>query len=177
MLSRSTWACELKFLKFWKSPYIHGSRSTWACELKCQTATAVSGADSHAPRERVSWNTLQNRIRNWPFCHAPRERVSWNGYCCSLGSNTTCHAPRERVSWNTSITKLLRTDCSHAPRERVSWNTQEQTAEQLCISSRSTWACELKSKPVVICLNTPWGHAPRERVSWNNQCIGHQRSI
>ena len=155
MLSRSTWACELKFLKFWKSPYIHGSRSTWACELKCQTATAVSGADSHAPRERVSWN----------------------GYCCSLGSNTTCHAPRERVSWNTSITKLLRTDCSHAPRERVSWNTQEQTAEQLCISSRSTWACELKSKPVVICLNTPWGHAPRERVSWNNQCIGHQRSI
>ncbi len=35
LLSRSTWACELKFHKsITNSPYLP-SRSTWACELKC----------------------------------------------------------------------------------------------------------------------------------------------
>ena len=33
--------------------------------------------------------------------------------------------------------------------------------------SRSTWACELKSKPVVKVEVEMKGHAPRERVSWN----------
>ena len=34
IMSRSTWACELKLLREKKMPTITTSRSTWACELK-----------------------------------------------------------------------------------------------------------------------------------------------
>ena len=78
LMSRSTWACELKL----NGNYVYGrtwevtlhvsvwveitaiidifktllSRSTWACELKyCQYKYYIT-IKSHAPRERVSWN-------------------------------------------------------------------------------------------------------------------------
>ena len=55
--SRSTWACELKFPPEMRSRLSLWSRSTWACELKSQTQGTPSQCMSHAPRERVSWNT------------------------------------------------------------------------------------------------------------------------
>ena len=36
------------------------SRSTWACELKSLTTQQACEIISHAPRERVSWNIIQN---------------------------------------------------------------------------------------------------------------------
>ena len=55
--SRSTWACELKYcyIRIW---YLSSrSRSTWACELKFVTFSSNTRIMSHAPRERVSWNS------------------------------------------------------------------------------------------------------------------------
>ena len=165
------------------------SRSTWACELKYQCCDFVNDyMQSHAPRERVSWNFLKSRFFVFVWSHAPRERVSWNihslveqpiigtsrstwacelkYYFYDLDKLTTSHAPRERVSWNTHINnvfKIFRVTLhvsvwveillwytvlkkwkGHAPRERVSWNVKNFTK----------------------IANTP-GHAPRERVSWN----------
>ena len=93
----SVWV-EIKIKAYKKE--IDGSRSTWACELKFVSILFPPTRNGHAPRERVSWNVtcvlgvLQGR------CHAPRERVSWNSdswrcYRCQIR-----HAPRERVSWN-----------------------------------------------------------------------------
>ena len=60
-LSRSTWACELK----WSSIAVFNcdcaSRSTWACELKCMVCNANPRVTSHAPRERVSWNLIYSK--------------------------------------------------------------------------------------------------------------------
>ena len=58
--------------------FLSMSRSTWACELKYEEVLTMTNNDGHAPRERVSWNNksfYQLVKRN---SHAPRERVSWN---------------------------------------------------------------------------------------------------
>ena len=142
--SRSTWACELKSLKMHEIKKPGKSRSTWACELKYKFGIPVYSVDSHAPRERVSWNVMTN----------------------FTSSDLCSHAPRERVSWNSFVVNLLGGDFSHAPRERVSWNLFKIIGQRKSSWSRSTWACELKylkckNKIPVVC------HAPRERVSWN----------
>ena len=54
--SRSTWACELKFDFLYIFNKVKKSRSTWACELKSRRKNAHQKRNSHAPRERVSWN-------------------------------------------------------------------------------------------------------------------------
>ena len=122
------------------------SRSTWACELKfISFPTDTISATSHAPRERVSWN---RELRSWALndvSHAPRERVSWNMLNSGFSMKEVCHAPRERVSWNATrwlccglhptsrSTWACELKCTletlyiislngHAPRERVSWN-------------------------------------------------------
>ena len=144
-LSRSTWACELKSERSSFSGMVIASRSTWACELKSQYLRCSFQAPRHAPRERVSWNCDK---LFWVFrsvCHAPRERVSWN-VCAFLTENfARSHAPRERVSWNSNSWRCYRYRIRHAPRERVSWNFQP-TIHQRIATSRSTWACELKSR-------------------------------
>ena len=78
--SRSTWACELKFKKVCYNKRAKLSRSTWACELKCWISRRQKNENSHAPRERVSWNQHIVGITSIPLCHAPRERVSWNDH-------------------------------------------------------------------------------------------------
>ena len=61
-----------------KQQRVFPSRSTWACELKYIFNGIDTTAYGHAPRERVSWNNPSiNDIRNYQS-HAPRERVSWN---------------------------------------------------------------------------------------------------
>ena len=55
------------------------SRSTWACELKFDKSDSfINDTKSHAPRERVSWNAFFTIFVLPVACHAPRERVSWN---------------------------------------------------------------------------------------------------
>ncbi len=54
--SRSTWACELKSILKVLILLSLRSRSTWACELKFQIKGNEKKKPSHAPRERVSWN-------------------------------------------------------------------------------------------------------------------------
>ena len=174
--SRSTWACELKYLRrgtknpirshaprervSWnfattRHPWTYGwSRSTWACELKCDIGYIATDIGGHAPRERVSWNTLSNDILKTRTGHAPRERVSWNALEFPPLTAHLCHAPRERVSWNFRLDTLL----------------------LFPLPSRSTWACELKSAlPNHIPMNQC--HAPRERVSWNNTNISTKHNV
>ena len=120
------------------------SRSTWACELKFNVRWNYMIVSSHAPRERVSWNFCFHRHKMTKFRHAPRERVSWNFKGILKIDEDTSHAPRERVSWNhLSIPPFSAVPWSrstwacelklktiavpapvvcHAPRERVSWN-------------------------------------------------------
>ena len=60
-MSRSTWACELKFYYGVVEVVQVMSRSTWACELKYQKKEMKFVRPCHAPRERVSWNCLCDR--------------------------------------------------------------------------------------------------------------------
>ena len=143
ILSRSTWACELKSLLLQSCVRSNLSRSTWACELKfaenyVNLARAVS---------RSTW-ACELKFPVWPLLseyssHAPRERVSWNPIFVCGAVKLSSHAPRERVSWNKLIACLLCAFIRHAPRERVSWNALDYISNQNN-QSRSTWACELK---------------------------------
>ena len=63
--------------------------------------------------------------------------------------------------------RLIHIYLSHAPRERVSWNYCGTGYLLPLLLSRSTWACELKSKKLPSHSTLPPRHAPRERVSWN----------
>ena len=97
------------------------SRSTWACELKWQCKRCAVKCLSHAPRERVSWNFrvatfltiilvtlhvsvwVEIKINICKICKYS-SRSTW---ACELKCQvfrcfcqTHSHAPRERVSWN-----------------------------------------------------------------------------
>ena len=76
----------------------------------------------HAPRERVSWNILENNPYDVTARHAPRERVSWNPL-------PILHRKHDTVTLHVSVwveitTRMLLNEKKkrHAPRERVSWN-------------------------------------------------------
>ena len=120
------------------------SRSTWACELKCSFRLHFRNGNSHAPRERVSWN-----VRTWktPLTqegHAPRERVSWNPY----------YPPQDRegeVTLHVSVwVEIFKSRVSVFVwmLSRSTWACELKCHTRTCvichIMSRSTWACELK---------------------------------
>ena len=142
------------------------SRSTWACELKYLVSCLFFLSCRHAPRERVSWNN-RNRI----FRGGKSVTLHVSVWVEILGGIT--YGKIHRVTLHVSVwVEILIAGtlsfgiASHAPRERVSWNILEEKEKNSSAGSRSTWACELK-----FC---GWGypltftcHAPRERVSWN----------
>ena len=121
--------------------------------------------------------------------HAPRERVSWNVLIRLKFAQrgVTLHVSVWVEMTNSNGKPFLFT--GHAPRERVSWNNYCKIIVAVFCSSRSTWACELKSailfKTILVSNVTlhvsVWveifidfysnffalRHAPRERVSWN----------
>ena len=106
--------------------------------------TLSFGIASHAPRERVSWNILEEKEKN----SSAGSRSTWACelksailFITILVSNVTLH-----VSVWVEITFIFQM--------RVN------------LASRSTWACELKS-PRTASPRCAAGHAPRERVSWN----------
>ena len=119
--SRSTWACELKSITYDDDSKNFLSRSTWACELKCLTNCICVIWCSHAPRERVSWNSFKNVFHLLEISHAPRERVSWNRtQMCGRKASAS------RSTWACELKlwwlRTPNTGNGHAPRERVSWN-------------------------------------------------------
>ncbi len=186
-LSRSTWACELKFnsasmihnitvtlhVSVWVEIFIIGhfivrllSRSTWACELKLSLRLCWIVLTGHAPRERVSWNAKVRTNKQKGTGHAPRERVSWNDVLFINALVHIRHAPRERVSWNVWwVCNDIRWHC-HAPRERVSWNiTEWKKSSKISVTLHVSVWVEMTGMPILV---QSWeSHAPRERVSWN----------
>ena len=141
------------------------SRSTWACELKFDKSDSFINDSSHAPRERVSWNNEQNFKVATLQRHAPRERVSWNEkfptietifdvtlhvsvwveicelYVCRNGAGVTLHVS-VWVEIHHSVLLFYR----HT--SRSTWACELKCAwepfPRWPIPSRSTWACELK---------------------------------
>ena len=192
-MSRSTWACELKFRDKVADLQLAQSRSTWACELKfLHSFERLSTEYSHAPRERVSWN--QRGLIRWLMTEVTLHVSVWveildyvytfNNEFVTLhvsvwveiinniiqGDKLLRHAPRERVSWNLGMAFIFAVVMRHAPRERVSWNRRRNASSFNGRASRSTWACELKWLQVPERLFGEC-HAPRERVSWNVSLI------
>ena len=100
----------------------HTSRSTWACELKYLKSMYDTDEYSHAPRERVSWNA--NRKNTEYNCKVTLHVSVWVEMTSLPVTNlrSKSHAPRERVSWNWPLVSFQLSFSSHAPRERVSWN-------------------------------------------------------
>ena len=167
-LSRSTWACELKFIlitdistrgrnvtlhvSVWveiHSGFVNPlglvSRSTWACELKLRYGLRIDDVLRHAPRERVSWNVFLSCIM-------------------SLVTVTLHVSVWVEMSW-TFVNTMLMLVTLHVS---VWVEIGGKRAVPKPLLSRSTWACELK------CFDPPQirpkrRHAPRERVSWNSQ--------
>ncbi len=101
--------------------------------------------ERHAPRERVSWNSVKCKIQcNYKVTLHVSVWVEINPWLIPILMRVG-HAPRERVSWNTDRDYVITVTGSHAPRERVSWNRLELLTGIELSKSRSTWACELKS--------------------------------
>ena len=101
----------------------------------------------------------------WLPSHAPRERVSWN-------SQAICMIRHSVVTLHVSVWVEI-SDCRHCiPLCLVTlhvsvWVEIVTFGDFIWESlSRSTWACELKCHEP-IAAGSPVSHAPRERVSWN----------
>ena len=120
--SRSTWACELKWKFHISYKFLLWSRSTWACELKSNRSIVV----------KSGWKVTLH-VSVWVemafFALYRAISASRSTWACELKLivfpstlNSASHAPRERVSWNTQNLTTLEAKWSHAPRERVSWN-------------------------------------------------------
>ena len=191
-MSRSTWACELKyaFLHFLNKEV--QSRSTWACELKLLCLSPHHFCLGHAPRERVSWNnpdTVNNKNRQvtlhvsvWveialiPLLPKIDKVTLHVSVWVEITNKSTtenianCHAPRERVSWNVKITfaKLVCKVTLH-----VSVWVEIPKRYRWCITAKVTLHVSVWVEiimPLTAC-TTPYSHAPRERVSWNLICF------
>ena len=78
----------------------HRSRSTWACELKFLQGCSAGNSSCHAPRERVSWNDTIGIARFQVFVTLHVSVWVEIGGCFLDAHKRLRHAPRERVSWN-----------------------------------------------------------------------------
>ena len=122
-MSRSTWACELKFkdLSIWVNALMT-SRSTWACELKSFYSDRETKITRHAPRERVSWNVILSLLTK-NFWKVTLHVSVWVEIWIFL-------------RWNQFIASRSTWACE------LKYKVHSQTNERK--KSRSTWACELK---------------------------------
>ena len=154
-----------------KISFLLMSRSTWACELKSDMTIKQLREFGHAPRERVSWNSMIESEVNRKWSHAPRERVSWNPINVPIKDRTaTSHAPRERVSWNRACRPSCYLWCKVTLHVSVWVEIYHEQLRHSACWSRSTWACELKWS-MTKAQSKLKSHAPRERVSWNRQYL------
>ena len=142
------------------------SRSTWACELKWRSIKKCSRLSGHAPRERVSWNTAILQIaRNSRVTLHVSVWVEMKLIASNLKKSTvTLHvsvwveilfvsfSALSRPSRSTWACELKLHGCWwNDSRNVVTLHVSvwvEITMQWLDFStlgSRSTWACELKS--------------------------------
>ena len=167
---------------------VEWSRSTWACELKFFSVFHSLPLKSHAPRERVSWNEIANlsfkissvtlHVSVWVEIeeHNRTDLAHW----VTLHVSVWVEIFMNKLSFLSGLVTL-----------HVSvWVEMHNLKSYLkTLTSRSTWACELKSMVLIqllmviivtlhvsvwveiILLNLVLlmnrRHAPRERVSWN----------
>ena len=144
--SRSTWACELKFLKIVTQAIIVAmSRSTWACELKW------SGNEC--------WTTIY------------KSRSTWACELKSLADGATGTISASRSTWACELKFNALQEGNAVQESRSTWACELKSIENIyirqCRLSRSTWACELKYRFGYSEMGDVSCHAPRERVSWN----------
>ena len=139
----------------------------------------------------MSWNKTHHLTPYMFSCHAPRERVSWNPpdissiwhlalsrstWACELKlSIAVFRSPHLAVTLHVSVwveiswksftgeADLVTLHVSVWVEIVLAWDKITQAKK-----SRSTWACELKSKLLLSHSVRPPRHAPRERVSWND---------
>ena len=109
---------------------------------------------SHAPRERVSWNERTQSGKAIARRHAPRERVSWNTLVCDAHF---AHTVTLHVSvWVEMQKKHLK---MQKRTSRSTWACELKFSRWLLRSffplSRSTWACELKCKLIIYSAHKP----------------------
>ena len=123
VMSRSTWACELKFDIFISLTYFKQSRSTWACELK--------------------WNLVSSAFQR---------KLSRSTWACELKSRGIQHfATLKDVTLHVSVWVEISTPLIvlGLAKSRSTWACELKSLTSLGTiktkASRSTWACELKS--------------------------------
>ena len=144
LVSRSTWACELKFLKQAQKAKIVQVTLHVSVWVEMKIFTIFTSAEMcHAPRERVSWNSYKIVNSSCFKCHAPRERVSWN--VCWPKNCLICTVTLHVSVWVEIRTYWLYPVC-HAVTLHVSVWVEIRILKPPTgvIMSRSTWACELK---------------------------------
>ena len=122
------------------------SRSTWACELKFGNHQTAVLQKSHAPRERVSWNLQLPLV--WGFSPVTLHVSVW----VEIWKHSSEHVfllVTLHVSVWVEITTLA-CDNHHLPQSRSTWACELKCICTLptavSCKSRSTWACELKCK-------------------------------
>ena len=119
------------------------SRSMWACELKFRNWSWPVQNTRHAPRERVSWNRQSEsgqeyldvtlNVSVWveitdSACYSSCcwSRSTWACELKSLGFVWSRLSPLSRSTWacelKFELLKIYIIVLRHAPRERVSWN-------------------------------------------------------
>ena len=133
---------------------------------------SITDQESHAPRERVSWNFNSCAVTILQWCHAPRERVSWNRVVHGWAGQrlVTLHVS----VWVEIEEEMLRVSMGES---RSTWACELKWFVRGGMKpkdeSRSTWACELKLYTIFSfwILN---GHAPRVRVSWNSRVFNNE---
>ena len=168
--SRSTWACELKLkvvLRKYLEIFVTLHVSVWV-EIFWYPRNSETGL-SHAPRERVSWNSLvyvgHHKLVSSRSTWACELKLSSRTFFCRTTA-VTLH-----VSVWVEIQKFR--DILISKGSRSTWACELKYRDVCGDSwggqSRSTWACELKSLFSSSHVSQP-RHAPRERVSWNHSC-------
>ena len=143
--SRSTWACELKFLSTFTQTFLHYVTlhvSVWVEMLTRPLKSFYFVVTLHVsvwveiPKRYYKawsqWVTLHVSVWveiSFRFYHKWRNKVTLHvSVWVEMQKlvieriKTRCHAPRERVSWNIIKVYKQNKKKGHAPRERVSWN-------------------------------------------------------
>ncbi len=185
---RVSWNQSL-LLSAWTRPEVTLHVSVWVEIISVSVISAVYS--SHAPRERVSWNVVSNRcillsavtlhvsvwveigtmLRNWNRASVTLHVSVWveipSMRECQNVSRVTLHVSVWVEIWKSIMTQ-------RALSSRSTWACELKYHRYRAVDnaglSRSTWACELKlaRQPY----SHIWlSHAPRERVSWNADCL------
>ena len=147
--SRSTWACELKYVFISQIAvrcYVTLHVSVWVEIVFCQLKPWITAVTLHVSVWVEIYIVKGNgkplnvtlHVSVWVEILRRREAKkngkSRSTWACELKCAYAlrsvlfgCHAPRERVSWNIYSKGERKPFNSHAPRERVSWNWKYHT--------------------------------------------------